>query len=75
MQVKSLKYSSINNANATNCNPMQFMFYDELGLSLGVTYITPGEAGHKCIDFYGSTGAMYNGVTFVVSIDGNTVIR
>jgi hypothetical protein len=51
------------------------MFYDELGLSSGVTYITPGEAGHKCIDFYGSTVAMYNGVTLLVSIgDGNTVI-
>lgn len=54
---------------------MQFIFYDELGLSSGVTYITLGEAGHKCIDFYGSTVAMYNGATLLVSIgDGNTVI-
>jgi hypothetical protein len=53
---------------------MQFMFYNEQGLYSGVTYVTPGEAGQKCVDFYGSTIASYNGVTLLLSADGNTLI-
>ena len=69
-QIKSLRFSSINNANASNCNPMQFTFYNELGLYSGVTYFTPGEASQKCVDYYGSTITMYNGVTLLVPIEG-----
>ncbi|KFY49959.1 hypothetical protein V495_00395 [Pseudogymnoascus sp. VKM F-4514 (FW-929)] len=67
-QIKSLQFSSKNNANASNCSSMQFMFYDELGLYSGVTYVTPGEASQKCVDYYGATITMYNGVTLLVSI-------
>ena len=69
VKIKSLKLSSIYNAaGVTNCKPIQFMFYNEQGLYSGATDDTPGEAGHKCLDYYGSTIAMYNGVTLLVSI-------
>jgi len=68
VQVKSLEYSSQDNTNATDCNPIQFMFYNELGQISGVTYITPGESGVGCVDFYGSTVVAYNGVIMLVPV-------
>jgi hypothetical protein len=78
VQVKSLEYSSQDNTNATDCNPIQFMFYNELGKLSGVTYITPGEIGVRCVDFHGSTVVSYNGVTMLIPVpdgDGLSVVE
>lgn len=44
------------------------MFYNKQGLYSGATDVTLGEAGYKCVDYYSSTIAMYNGVTLLISI-------
>lgn len=66
--VKSLKYWSGINVNATDCNPIQFTFYSELGMILGWEYITPGEIGSGCIDFKGITIASYSGSTMLIPV-------
>ena len=76
--IKSIRYLD-GATNAAGCNvtppryPTQYMFYNRVGEYAGVAYLTLGQTGRGCVDFYNASVVSYSGVNMLVSLpDGRT---
>jgi hypothetical protein len=65
-EVRSLHYLSPTTHNTTSCNPIQFQFYNSENQNAGAAYLTPGQRGRGCVDFYNGIVVGYRGVTLLV---------
>ncbi len=67
-QINSISYQGPTTTNTHGCNATQFLFYNELGKRAGFAYLTPGQAGHGCVDFGKETVVSYHGVNMYINI-------
>ena len=67
-QAKSIRYWSPTTQNTSDCNSVQFLFYNSLEQYAGVAYLRPGQGNGGCVDFANDTVVSYNGVTMLVPV-------